>query len=654
MVLDMSAAGLSGLRRRAAAQADAFERLRRFSEARRALFPLITMTPDDANAHLRIGMTFLRQKQPAEAAAAFGRAVDLAPGWDQARLHYAQALAALDRHGDALHQFSALLALRPGQDQGHCGRGRTFLALDRAADAVVACQRAHELAPSSGDALFWLGCSQARQSNRGAAIAAFRRATLLQPGSAVVAYRLGLQYQQAGRPDEAATSFNRLRALAPQNGEGHLQWGMTMAKLGRLGDAVDGLGKAVALRPAWPLPRLELWRNLVKTRRFPKALALLRSAGDLTVTMALNRRDAFYTLDQAVRRALALGGLPRAIEQAGALVDGIAAQAAAGPPLDAVAKECLLNAITTAPDSALDGAARAILASDWRGAFSSNAAWTSGASQPLPAKYAVTVHDGPHRGHPLWHLLSPFYHAWIAARAEDSGRAVQQRWAVNTHLFDSAAPVDDLLAAVTSIVEAHRPFIEALASRAGGKRVIDIGCGRGEWLYILGRDLGVPIDGLLGCDLHEGRVRSARELLSHLSHSRNLDADATNRALTRNLFAADLLAMPAPELIERCGRVDLALLSRITSVFNDAQLDHVLGQIAALNPPVIAEVCPTERWSYSFGRLDLTPYFARHGYRAAVHGWLPETATAEALRHLALPRKYWVATRYYVFERASG
>jgi hypothetical protein len=80
----------------------------------------------------------------------------------------------------------------------------------------------------------------------------------------------------------------------------------------------------------------------------------------------------------------------------------------------------------------------------------------------------------------------------------------------------------------------------------------------------------------------------------------------------------------------------------------------VLDQIAALNPRTIAEVCPTERWSYSFGRRDLTPHFARHGYRATIHGWLPEVATIEALNYLVLPRKYWVATRYYIFERASG
>ena len=388
-------------------------------------------------------------------------------------------------------------------------------------------------------------------------------------------------------------------------------------------------------------------------RRFPEALALLRSAGDVRVSMALNRRDAFYTLDQTVGHALNLGGLLRAIEQAGALVDGIAAQATAGPPLDDVAKQQLLSAIKAAPETALDRAANAILAGDWRGAFECNAAWLVSNSQPLPTKYADAVRDGPHQGHPLWHLLSPFYHAWVGARADESGQAVQQRWAANTNLFDSGAPVESLIATAATTIDSHRPFIEALAPRLRAARVLDIGCGRGEWLYVLGRDLGVPIERLFGCDLHEGRVRSARELLDHLSKSRNKDEETTTQMLARNLFAADLLTLPAEDLIKRCGRIDLVLLSRITMAFDDPQLDCLLSKIAALGPATIAEVCPVERWSYAFGRSDLTPHFARHGYRAAVHGWLPETATAETLRHLALPRKYWVATRYYIFERVS-
>lgn len=650
---EMTPSDLSDFRGKIIGRSDDLLRRKRFAEARRALLPLIAMALDDADAHLRIGAMLMRQKRFADSAAALDRAFNLAPSWAIARLHYARALGAIGQHADALRHFSALLALRPDRDQGHWGRGEALLALDRVEEAVVSCGRACELAPISPDAAFWLGCAEARRPQPRAAISAFERALQLKPDSGATTCQLGLQYLQIGRIEDATKAFTRLRALAPRNAEGHFHWGMAMANQGRVDDSVHALTRACTLRPAWPLPRLELWRNLVKMRRFPEALSLVRSAGDPRVAMALDNRDAFYTLDQTVRRAFDLGGAPRALEQASALVDGLSAHAPFQSALDSSASGQLQAVATTAPPSPLDATATAILAGDWRRAFAHNAEWLVGGPYPLPDKYAESVSDGLHQGHPLWHLLSPFYHAWFNARTKDSGQTAQHRWAAETNTFDAGKPVSELLTGISMMINDHSPLIEALAPRLAGARVLDIGCGRGEWLYVLGRDLGVPIEHLFGCDLHEGRVNSARDLLRHLSLSRGAPIDPSDDPLMRNLFAANLTALTPAELSRRCGHIDVAFLSRITPVFDDAHLDGVIDLLRAASVATIAEVSPVERWGYSYGRRNLATSFARHGYHAKVQGWLAEQPTPEVLLHLALPRKYWVSTRYYIFERTA-
>lgn len=56
--------------------------------------------------------------------------------------------------------------------------------------------------------------------------------------------------------------------------------------------------------------------------------------------------------------------------------------------------------------------------------------------------------------------------------------------------------------------EAYRPFFDPIAAIYPGARIIDLGCGRGEWLELM-REQGFAV---LGVDLDEGMLRACHEL----------------------------------------------------------------------------------------------------------------------------------------------
>lgn len=57
-------------------------------------------------------------------------------------------------------------------------------------------------------------------------------------------------------------------------------------------------------------------------------------------------------------------------------------------------------------------------------------------------------------------------------------------------------------------LQAYRPFFEPLTTLYPGAAIIDLGCGRGEWLELM-REQGFDV---LGVDLDEGMLRACREL----------------------------------------------------------------------------------------------------------------------------------------------
>ncbi|MBM3600859.1 MAG: class I SAM-dependent methyltransferase [Alphaproteobacteria bacterium] len=492
------------------------------------------------------------------------------------------------------------------------------------------------------------------------AIAEAAAAARLAPDWAEAHKHLGRLLLRNHEPEPAVAAFERARAAAPQLSYVHQQLGLALADLQKWSRGERALRCAAALDPTATITHTQLWRLLIRQRKYKAACDYVRARIPSAATFGMMRRDTYYTYDQVVSTVLRSDGVAAAAAIARPLLERF--WSAPGRPILAgdEAARSFLGAIADAtPHTPLDQAVAALLDGRPLDAFDQYAKWLDRAAgrdnQPLPEKYNATAPDGAFGGHPAWHLMSPFYHLWTAAQNPTDGAGVQTNWQAGIETLGAPLAPDRLISGLEDGIRFHQPLLDALAPmlRRRPLRMIDVGCGRGDWLYVFARDFGVDLAGLFGCDLHPERVRTARNLLRHHARNVNISDEDFDRLTENNLFAADLLATDAEALTARCGRLDLAFLARITMMFSDAQLDRLIGVLSAAGIAQIVEFGPVDQWTYCYGRADLRPHFARHGYQPTADGWLTERLTGENARYLVLPRKYWVATRYYVFERAG-
>jgi Flp pilus assembly protein TadD len=104
------------------------------------------------------GLTFLRQRHPAQAAMLLSRALRLEPGKNSIREALGRAEFAAGRHGSAAEHFAAIVATAPDNDYAHYALGRSLLAMGREEEAQAHLRLACALRPANG--LYWEALDQ--------------------------------------------------------------------------------------------------------------------------------------------------------------------------------------------------------------------------------------------------------------------------------------------------------------------------------------------------------------------------------------------------------------------------------------------------------------------------------------------------------------
>lgn len=122
------------------------------SRALGLLEQLVTVSPQSAEAHQRLGKVFLGQGRFPEAEIAFRKALELDPEYAAARTGLGSIAATLGRPEEALKEFDQSIDLLPHQSDAHFFRGQALEALGRTDDALAAYFRALELEPNSSRA----------------------------------------------------------------------------------------------------------------------------------------------------------------------------------------------------------------------------------------------------------------------------------------------------------------------------------------------------------------------------------------------------------------------------------------------------------------------------------------------------------------------
>ena len=139
----------------------------------------LLMLPDQpqsfqATAHMLRGDSLRHLGQPAEAAAAYDRAIGLRPAMADAWVNRGKALRELGEFADALDSFATALEINPGHLRARNERSILLAVLSREAEAEAEARRVLAVDPRHAEALNSLGVVLQRQGRIAEAIESFQ------------------------------------------------------------------------------------------------------------------------------------------------------------------------------------------------------------------------------------------------------------------------------------------------------------------------------------------------------------------------------------------------------------------------------------------------------------------------------------------------
>jgi protein O-GlcNAc transferase len=209
----------------------------------------LEIEPDNAGAHLNIGVALRALKRPQDALVSFDRALALKPDHAEALNNRGNALRDLKRPQEALASFDRALELRPDYAELHNNRGNALLELKRPQEALASFDRALTLKPDYAEAHDHRGNALFALKRPHEALICFDRALALKPNYAEAHNNRGIVLLDLERPEEALASFEQALALAPDYPEALNHRGAALLSLRRPAQALASFEQALAHQP---------------------------------------------------------------------------------------------------------------------------------------------------------------------------------------------------------------------------------------------------------------------------------------------------------------------------------------------------------------------------------------------------------------------
>jgi choline-sulfatase len=189
------------------------------------------------NTLMREGLTRLREKDPAGAAARFEGL--LARGVTSFEVHYylARALLQQKRARPAVEHFEEALRRLPAYGAAYAGLAEAWVALGEPQRGIAALRRGQSVSPKDArlfeaEASIWKALEKPRE-----AIAAYEAALPLAPRDALLRMRLGELHRDGQDPRKAIALMREAIAIDPEPAEYWNALGMVLGGSGRLGEA---------------------------------------------------------------------------------------------------------------------------------------------------------------------------------------------------------------------------------------------------------------------------------------------------------------------------------------------------------------------------------------------------------------------------------
>ena len=222
--------------------------------AQNELEHLVAAQPDEARAHMLLGIVYDEQKQPEKAQKELQRAVRLSPRDAVSHINLGKHYARLARMEAAQREFERAVQLDPGSATAHDNLGLVLLAARRYESARGQFQKAVEARHNDAEALLHLLQADLKLKDFSAAhIAGLNFVT--NGGSSAAAYgQVGAMQAEAGDYEDGIENLERARTLDPHSYQ--VTYNLGLAYFNR-NDAKQAAEILESLRPAQDTAEVE-------------------------------------------------------------------------------------------------------------------------------------------------------------------------------------------------------------------------------------------------------------------------------------------------------------------------------------------------------------------------------------------------------------
>lgn len=250
----------------------------RFDEAETLATEMIVKFSKDSLVWQILGAVLGAKGRWPEALHANQKAVEFSPEDARAHVNLGVTLQELGKLGQAEISYKRAIALFPNSAVAHNNLGNTLRDQKKLLEAEASFRNAVALNPNYALAYSNLGNTLNELGKLEEAESSYNKAITLQPDSAAAYNNLGVTLQNLGRSDEALASYSQALTLRPDYAEAHNNLGNTLKELGKLEEAEESYNNAINYKPDYAQAHSNLGATLRSLRRLEEAEASCKAA----------------------------------------------------------------------------------------------------------------------------------------------------------------------------------------------------------------------------------------------------------------------------------------------------------------------------------------------------------------------------------------
>ena len=210
----------------------------------------LSVTKDNARAHVAYGSLLANETRHKEASAHFTAAIGIQPNYAEAHNKLGVELAASGRHDEAVAHYKEALRHRTSLGMAHTNLGNALIAQGQTEEAMTHYEKALAMDQDDPLALNSLGSAMDELGRVDEAITLYRRALVVNPGLSAAHNNLAAAFARKGQFDEAIVEIGLALEIDPDNADYHYNYAALVLQQGNTQLARKHLRQALSINPA--------------------------------------------------------------------------------------------------------------------------------------------------------------------------------------------------------------------------------------------------------------------------------------------------------------------------------------------------------------------------------------------------------------------